>query len=368
MAQRGGGPAEGGFFEPDGVLDVEPVGVGPPAQVQAGGGAGRAGPPQPQRVEGVAAGCGRPGYCHLDHPAAHDRCPGVAGPPVMPAAAAADPRVQPGPGAHGDGPIDMVLGGQLPIGGAPGRGVLQVEPGAMAGWRAVGVRAARRRVVEEHPVLVQPHQHLHAVTGQCVAQPRGVIAGAGVKDEQRHRPGTAKAGRHAADLGDGSHGRILPGIDPPRIHRPGPRITAKTQLRDLLVAPARHHRLAMGLAGGVVVQPPPRRGLGRGTRPGRGIHREHQRPASRPVCGQQAPEPSAIGPAFRQRRIPAAMPAAHDRLQRQPGQRAHRPARAQHSIGQLKQRIRPRPQAPIPPRPEPRQPPPRRRIHPRSCR
>src|SRR5262249_24576282 len=132
-----------------------------------------------------------------------------------------------------------------------------------------------------------------------------------------------------------------------------PRIPAKTKLADLLIAPARHHRLTAGLPRRMIVQPPPRRGFRRGTRPGRGIHREHQRPASRPVRGQHSPQPGGVGPAAGQRRIPAAMPAAHDRLQRQPGQRPHRPTRAQHRIGQLKQRIRPRPQTPIPPRPQP---------------
>src|SRR5262249_46642628 len=48
VAQRGGDPAQGGFLEFDGVLDIEPVDVGPPAQIQVRGPAGRAGPPQPQ--------------------------------------------------------------------------------------------------------------------------------------------------------------------------------------------------------------------------------------------------------------------------------------------------------------------------------
>ncbi len=217
-------------------------------------------------------------------------------------------------------------------------------------------RGPGRRVPEEHPVLPQPDQQGGPVSRQPMRQPGRVITGPGVEDEQRHPAAGAQPGRHVTDLSHGRGGRVLLRADPAAAQRPGPRIPGEAQLADLLITPARHHRLASRLPGRVIIQAPPRRGPRRAPRPGRGIHREHQRPPVRAEGSQQILQRARAGPAPGQRGVLAAMPAAHHRLQRQPRQRRHRPARAQHRISQLEQRVRPPPQAPIPPRPEPRQP------------
>ena len=145
-------------------------------------------------------------------------------------------------------------------------------------------------------------------------------------------------------------------MEPARVQRPGPGVPVPAELADLLVPPARHDRLARTVPRGMVVIPPLRRGFRIIPRPARAIHRESRRPAGRPVSGQQVPQPPRIDTAAGQRGVRAAMPAAQHRLQRQPRETGHRPARAQHRVGELGQRIRPRPQAPVPPAAEPSQP------------
>jgi hypothetical protein len=143
---------------------------------------------------------------------------------------------------------------------------------------------------------------------------------------------------------------------PAAIQRPGPRVPVPAELADLLVPPACHDRLARAVPRGMVVIPPLGGGFRIIPRPACAIHRESQRPAGRPVSGQQVPQPPRIDTAIRQRGVRTAMPAAQHRLQRQPRETGHRPASDQHRVGEPEQRIRLRPQAPVPPAAEPSQP------------
>ena len=155
--------AQGGLAELDGVLDVEPVEVGPPAQVQVRGHAGRPGPPQPQ---GLLRPRGPREVIDVDadHPAAHDGRLAPAGP----AAAGCQLGVQPGPGGHRDRAVGAVAGGELHLRRAPGGGLLAVEPGAVTPGPASAARGAGWGVGIEHPVTLDPHQDLGILPAQLV--------------------------------------------------------------------------------------------------------------------------------------------------------------------------------------------------------
>ena len=255
--------------------------------------------------------------------------------------------MQPGPGSHRDHAIAVVPGGELTVWGGPGGGFLAVEPGAVAAGPAQPARGTRRRVGIEHPVTLDPYQDLCPVAAQLIGQGDRIIPA--VEGKQRHRRGAPQPGNQIPDLPSGGLHRVLPRRDPAAVRRPGPRITIKVQLTDLLVPPARHDRLARAMPRRVIVIPPARGGLRITPRPAGAIDREHQRPRPRPRRGQQILQRLHVDRSPCQRRIHAAMTAPEHRLQRQPRQRAHRPARAQHGVRELEQRIRPRPCAPIPP-------------------
>src|SRR5215204_1378071 len=144
VAHPRGGPAEGLFTEPDGVLAVEPAGVGPPGKVEIA--AAGSGPPQPQHLGRARAG-GDAFDLHADDGPAHDR--------ARPAGAVAGVAVllgmQSGPRLHGHGAVLVVVGhvggGRGGPGGRVGKGELgavAARAAASAGWAWwwVGVEAA----------------------------------------------------------------------------------------------------------------------------------------------------------------------------------------------------------------------------------
>src|SRR5215207_383506 len=144
VAHPRGGPAEGLFTEPDGVLAVEPAGVGPPGKVEVH--AAGSGPPQPQHLGRARAG--RDAFdLHADDGPAHDR--------ARPAGAVAGVAVllgmKTGPVLHGHGAVLVVVGHVGGGQGGPGGQVSKGELGAVAAraaasagwaWWWVGVEAA----------------------------------------------------------------------------------------------------------------------------------------------------------------------------------------------------------------------------------
>src|SRR5271166_1488024 len=121
LAERGFVPAQGGLGEPVAVLDVEPVQVGAPDQVQVRH--ARAGPPQPQRP-GDLSPVRQAFYGGADEMALDDGRPGEAGEP----AAAGELGVQPAPGHYADLPVPLVVPGQFLVRVTPGGRVLAFEP------------------------------------------------------------------------------------------------------------------------------------------------------------------------------------------------------------------------------------------------
>jgi hypothetical protein len=80
------------------------------------------------------------------------------------------------------------------------------------------------------------------------------------------------------------------------------------------------------------------------------IHAQHDLAVGRPgqrQHGQRPPEPGDVDPAAVQPVVQGAVPAPVLGRQRQPDQGLDRPVGAQHRVGQLEQRIRPRGQTSI---------------------
>src|SRR5262249_34707750 len=155
------------------------------------------------------------------------------------------------------------------------------------------------------------------------------------------------------DLPGADRHAVVQRVNPAAVRRPGPGITIKVQLADLLVPPARHDRLARAMPRGVIVVPPARGGLRIAPRPAGAIDREHQRPRPGRAAAPHPPPPPPAPPPPPKARVPPPMPAPNPRPKRQPRQRPPRPPPAEHDVGEPKQRTPPPPQAPIPPEQNP---------------
>src|SRR5215217_4445641 len=225
-------------------FQVEPADLGPPGQVQIH--AAGAGPPQPQHL-----GRTGPGRDSLDldaeDGAAHDR-PRPAG---AVAGVALLLGMQPTPRLDGDGAVLVVVGGKGGGRGGPGGRVGEVELGAMAAWTSARAGWAWWRVGVEAAVRSQPHQHRHGQVGEVEGQLGGVVAA--VEDEQRYPPADVQPFKQRADLACGGLVGVVQGMQPPGVHRGGPRVALKAQPRDPLERPAGDDRLAGRMARGVVV-------------------------------------------------------------------------------------------------------------------
>ena len=145
--------------------------------------------------------------------------------------------------------------------------------------------------------------------------------------------------------------------EPHRVEHRSPRRAPGFQRGDERVRPARDHlRLTLAAAVGVAEQPL-RAGRRVRAQP-RAAHRRPARSARRPPAGQRQPgqrpaQPTGLDPALVERVIHRAVPAAVLGHQRQLHQRPHRAVGAQHRVGQLEQRIRPRGQTRVELPPEP---------------
>jgi hypothetical protein len=270
------------------------------------------------------------------------------------------PRVHPVPGGGHGLPVP---GGQRARGdlrSRPGRRVSQRQFPAVLTGPAHGAGLARRRRQLHHPVAAQPPEQLHRQVRQQPGQPGHVVAG--VEDDQDGRvafppvPSGGQPGDHVADLDRGYLGLVVTGPQPHRVQHRGPRGPPRLQRRDHRIRPARDH-LRLPLPAPVDVAEQPLR-AGRRARPQPVAHigGQHQPPIGRPRQrqGRHRPAQPADGePAMIDRVIQRAVAAPVLRGQRQPGQRLHRPIRAQHRIGQLEQLITARGQAGMEIQPEP---------------
>ena len=227
------------------------------------------------------------------------------------------------PGLDAHGAVALFDEGELGVGGGPGRGVRQGEAGAVAARTAAGAR--RRRLGVGMEVAADPDQRLGPGAGQPGAEGDGVVAG--VEDEQRDGLVLGQEPHEAFHLVDGGRGGVLAGGDAPGVEGGGPAVGRPVELGDPLIGPAGDDGLAGGVAGRRVVEAPLRAGLGVAAVPGRGVHREHQRPAGGPALDEELAEPLGLDPPAGQRLVQAAVGTAEHRLQAERGRRAQRPGR-----------------------------------------
>ena len=198
-----------------------------------------------------------------------------------------------------------------------------------------------RRGEVEDPVGLDAGEGLGAGAGEFDGELDRVVAA--VEDEQRHGVGGAQPLQQATDLGGGNlfgTGRLRTRVQAHGVQRRGPGVRRPVQLRDPLVTPAGHDGLPIGVPGGVVVVPALRRALRVVAAPGRGVHREDQRPAG--VAGQYqlVTQPVGIDLAAGKRAVDTAMPALMPVRERQMGERLHHD-RAAQGIHHAEHRITP---------------------------
>jgi hypothetical protein len=242
----------------------------------------------------------------------------------------------------------------------------------------------------EHAAGRQPDQDVDRAAGQAVSEGGGAVAG--VEDEQRRRlhavPGSVQAAQHVLHLRDRLR-RAGRGHGARHVHESGPRGAQVAGRGGELVLPAgRGLAGPFAVAGAVVHVLPARRAPRVRPRVGGRVDREPQaappgarvpdlpgilrrqpgqrrlqqpavddvmprdpRPRLRAVHGlrqlrrQQGEQPLVVGPPGGKRVVQRAVAAGKLRLQAQLHQRRHRVIRAQHRVGQLEQRVRPRVQA-----------------------
>jgi hypothetical protein len=159
----GAGQPEVGLGEAVEVLLVEAAQVGLPEQV--GVGRDGTGVPKPQVLGGFAA-VGQVVDDDLQDRAANDRQLLVPR-PVGPAAGAAEFFVQPAPGSHGHGAVQLGLHGAFVVGDVPFVGVRAGELRAVALRRAHLAGTPGRRVAVEDPGGPQPDQQLYVLVGRA---------------------------------------------------------------------------------------------------------------------------------------------------------------------------------------------------------
>jgi site-specific DNA recombinase len=313
-------------------FQVEPAHIGPPRQVQIQLHALWAGPPQPQHLRRPRSSR-HPLNLHADDGAAHDR--------PRPSAAVAGVALllgmQPAPGRHGHGAVLVVLTGQSGGWGRPGGRIGAVELGAMAARPAALWRTRRWwRVGVEAAVRPQPHQHRHPLGGQVQGELGGVVAA--VEHKQRHGPAGGQPAKQRPDLRGGGLVGVLQGVQAAGVHRGGPGVAVKAQLRDPLEGPAGDDRLAGRMAGGVVVVAARRRALGVAAGPSGHVDREHQRVGGWQDAHQQVAQPANVDAPAGQRIVGATPAAPVGRLEAELGHRGDRRG-AQQRVAQLEQRV-----------------------------
>ena len=247
------------------------------------------------------------------------------------------------------------------------------RPGRTPGRGGAGgpvVPGSRGRLRQpQHPVRAQPAEQLDGQVGQQERQPGDVVAGVEHDQDGRvarrasARPRPAGRRPHAAARRSPRWRRRRGPAGP----RPAPRssdVRPGSQRGDERVRPARDHlRVALRPAVDVAEQPVCA-GLRRPGAATADIDRQHDPPVRRPRQRQRRPAPGAAAAAppgpWSSPSYIAPCPRRCSASQRQLDQRPHRPVRAQHRVGQLEQRIRPRGQRGVELLPEPRQLPERR--------